>query len=119
MSTATLPTPATRTGVPASAVLDEVRDHCSVWPEFSVVRSRLPGPDDAGGHPVVVRDQRSRVRAGPVIVAPDDDDNAGPLLCHGLTLATRLGVPLRAVYVWSDCRPPDCVHHRCCHRDLA
>ena len=33
-------------------------------------------------------------------------------------MAEQLGVPLRAAYVWSDCRAPDCPHHRRCHRDL-
>ena len=52
-------------------------------------------------------------------MALDDDDNAGALLRHGSGLAARLGVALRAVYVWSECRPPECAHHRHCHRDLA
>jgi nucleotide-binding universal stress UspA family protein len=43
---------------------------------------------------------------------------AGPVLRRGRRLAARLGVPLRAAYVWSDCRPPECAHHRRCHRDL-
>ncbi|GAA0504709.1 hypothetical protein Ade02nite_70590 [Paractinoplanes deccanensis] len=59
-----------------------------------------------------------RTTAGPVVVAVDDDDNAGALLRHGRREAGRLGVPLRVAYVWSDCRPPDCPHHRRCHRDL-
>jgi hypothetical protein len=31
----------------------------------------------------------------------------------------NLDVPMRVVYVWTDCRFPDCAHHRTCHRDLA
>lgn len=55
---------------------------------------------------------------GPVLVAVDDDDNAGSLLRRGREEAERLGVPVRATYVWSHCRPPECAHHRRCHRDL-
>jgi len=70
------------------------------------------------GEPVVVPGTHPPASAGPVVVALDDDGNAGPLLRHGHRLAARLGVPLRAAYVWSDCRPPECAHHRRCHRDL-
>jgi len=70
------------------------------------------------GEPVVVPGTRARTLAGPVVVALDDDGNAGSLLRHGRRAAARLGVPLRAAYVWSDCRPPDCAHHRRCHRNL-
>lgn len=62
---------------------------------------------------------RGPAGGGPVIVALDDDDNVAVLLRHGRPAAARLGVALRVAYVWSDCRPPDCAHHRCCHRDLA
>ncbi|MCU7730998.1 universal stress protein [Actinoplanes sp. KI2] len=68
--------------------------------------------------PVVVPGSRQRASAGPVVVALDDDGNARTLLRHGRHLAARLRVPLRAAYVWSDCRPPECAHHRRCHRDL-
>jgi len=68
--------------------------------------------------PVVIAGTRPRTSTGPVVVALDDDGNAGALLRHGSRVAARLGVPLRAAYVWSDCRPPDCTHHRRCHRDL-
>ncbi|MCM4085172.1 universal stress protein [Paractinoplanes hotanensis] len=55
----------------------------------------------------------------PVLVAVDDDDNAGSLLRRGREEADRLGVPLRATHIWSHCRPPNCSHHRRCHRDLS
>jgi nucleotide-binding universal stress UspA family protein len=55
---------------------------------------------------------------GPVMVALDDDGNAGMLLRHGYEVAARLGVTMRVLHVWSDCRPPDCPHHRRCHHDL-
>lgn len=61
---------------------------------------------------------RTPTGAKPVVVAVDDDDNAGTLLRHGREVAGRLGVPLRVTYVWSDCRPPYCLHHRRCHRDI-
>jgi nucleotide-binding universal stress UspA family protein len=66
----------------------------------------------------IVAPQRRRPRAGPVIVALDDDGNAANLLLHGSDLAARLGVALRVVYVWTACRPPECSHHRRCHADL-
>ncbi|SNY59516.1 Universal stress protein family protein [Paractinoplanes atraurantiacus] len=56
--------------------------------------------------------------AGPVVVAVDDDGNARRLLRRGSEMAERLGVPLRVVYIWSDCRPPHCMHHRRCLRDI-
>jgi nucleotide-binding universal stress UspA family protein len=56
--------------------------------------------------------------SGPVLVAVDDDDNVGSVLQQGCEEARRLGVALRVAYVWSYCRPPDCPHHRRCHRDL-
>lgn len=77
------------------------------------------GPDDPGGNPAIVRGTCPPTGAGPVLVAVDDDDNAGALLRYGCRLAARLGVSLRVAYVWSDCRPPDCTHHRRCHRYLA
>ena len=55
---------------------------------------------------------------GPVLVAVDDDDNVGSVLRRGRQEADRLGVPLRVTHVWSRCHPPDCPHHRRCHRDL-
>ena len=56
--------------------------------------------------------------AGPVVVAVDDDGNAGALLRRGRELADQLGVPLRVIHIWSDGRPPYCSHHRRCHRDI-
>src|SRR5690348_12860801 len=72
------------------------------------------GPATTGtvdDQPVAVRGTHAPTRHGPVVVALDDDNNAGPLLRHGSAAATRLGVALRVVHVWSDCRPPDCPHH--------
>lgn len=68
--------------------------------------------------PLVVRGTHELTHRGPVMVALDDDGNAGMLLRHGYEVAARLGVAMRVVHVWSDCRPPDCSHHRRCHRDL-
>jgi len=90
----------------------------------SVIPSRtgsdpLPSTQPIGPEPFVVSGTHPPTAAGPVLVALDDDDNAGVLLQHGGSLAERLGVALRVTYVWSDCRPPECTHHRCCHRDLA
>ncbi|MFI7542446.1 universal stress protein [Actinoplanes sp. NPDC049599] len=65
------------------------------------------GRADAPGH-----------SSGPVLVALDDDGNAAALTAYGRAEARRRGVALRTVYVWTDCRPPDCDHHRACHRDL-
>lgn len=79
-------------------------------------RTELAGLDLG---PVVVPGTDLSTGTGPVLVALDDDDNAGVLVRHGRMLAARFGVALRAAYVWSDCRPPDCAHHRSCHRDLA
>jgi nucleotide-binding universal stress UspA family protein len=76
-------------------------------------------PVHTGPDPIVVPGTDSPAGDGPVLVALDDDDNAGALLRRGCGLAARLGVVVRVAYVWSDCRPPDCAHHRCCHRDLA
>jgi nucleotide-binding universal stress UspA family protein len=56
--------------------------------------------------------------AGPVLAAVDDDGNAGAVLSRAVAVAAELGVSLRAAYVWSDCRPPECAHHRRCHQDL-
>ncbi|MDY7088229.1 MAG: universal stress protein [Actinomycetota bacterium] len=55
---------------------------------------------------------------GPVLVAVDDEANAAVLLSRGHDAAVRLGVALRVVHIWSRCRPPDCSHHRRCHRDM-
>lgn len=99
-----------RIGVPSDAVLDRLR---------TLSQQRTPmATGTANGHPVVVRGTRAPTHHGPVVVALDDDDNASALLRHGREVATRLGVALRVVHVWSDCRPPDCPHHRRCHRDL-
>jgi len=81
-----------------------------------VLRTELARLDP---EPVVVPGTDMPTSTGPVLVALDDDDNAGALVRHGRRLAARFGVALRAAYVWSGCRPPDCAHHRCCHRDLA
>jgi len=64
--------------------------------------------EPAGPKPIVVSGTHPPAAAGPVLVALDDDDNAGALLRHGHRLAAQLGVALRAAYVWSDC-----------HHDLA
>jgi nucleotide-binding universal stress UspA family protein len=86
---------------------------------MSAVMSAPPeAPSGVVDHPVTVTGRALGDRTGPVVVALDDDGNPGALLRHGWSIATALGVPLRATYVWSDCRPPDCDHHRCCHRDL-
>lgn len=70
------------------------------------------------GATVLERQRVRPARTGPVVVAVDDDENAAAVLRSGAALATGMGVALRAVYIWSDCRPPDCPHHRRCHRDL-
>lgn len=72
----------------------------------------------SSGRPFVVHGTRPAAVSGPVIVALDDDGHAGELLRHGWAMAERLGVPVRVAYVWSDCRPPHCDHHRRCHRNL-
>ena len=102
-----------------------------VHPAVRAVLGTSPGPGDAPVparrtigrdapdlHPLIVRSAGSRPGVGPVIVAVDSDRHPGVLLRYGWTVAERLGVPLRVVYVWTDCRPPDCPHHRTCHRDL-
>jgi nucleotide-binding universal stress UspA family protein len=81
----------------------------------------MPLPPEAGGsaeQPVVFPGESPDAGTGPVVVALDDDGNAGVVLEQARAMATRLGVALRATYVWTDCRPPDCPHHRRCHRDL-
>lgn len=106
MATVVLP----RTGVPSDGVLDRLR---------ALSRQRASVDTDTGdGYPLVVRGMQAPTRSGPVMVALDDDGNAGVLLQRGCEAAARLGVALRVVHVWSDCRPPDCPHHRRCHRDL-
>ncbi|MEU8233203.1 universal stress protein [Actinoplanes sp. NPDC048967] len=86
---------------------------------MSTVMSAPPeAPFRVADRPVTVAGRALGDRTGPVLVALDDDGNPGALLRHGWSIAVALGVPLRATYVWSDCRPPDCDHHRCCHRDL-
>ena len=79
----------------------------------------LPAPSIDGVQPVVITGPITARPGGPVIVAVDDDAHPGVLLRYGWDLANHLGVALRAVYVWTDCRPPECAHHRTCHRDLA
>jgi len=106
MSTVTLP----RIGVPSGEVLDRLRALSRQWASVDT--------SIGDGHTLVVRGTHAPTRSGPVLVALDDDDNAGVLLRHGYEVAVRLGVALRVVHVWSDCRPPDCPHHRRCHRDL-
>lgn len=106
MATVTLP----RTGVPAGTVLNRIPALSQLW-----------APSDRGTgdwHPLVVRGTHALTHHGPVMVALDDDGNAGMLLRHGYEVAARLGVAMRVVHVWSDCRPPDCPHHRRCHHDL-
>jgi nucleotide-binding universal stress UspA family protein len=78
----------------------------------------LDGIDELEQHPITVPGTAGSARGGPVLAALDDDTNAGAVLRHASGMASRLGVSLRATYVWSDCRPPDCPHHRRCHRDL-
>lgn len=106
MSTVTDP----RFGIPSDAFFGRIRTFHQQW------RPATTGATD--DHPIAVRGTHAPTRHGPVVVALDDDNNAGPLLRHGCAAATRLGVALRVVHVWSDCRPPDCPHHRRCHRDL-
>jgi nucleotide-binding universal stress UspA family protein len=87
-------------------------------PATSVAGPAVRDPDRPDQEPVFVRGTHPPT-GGPVLVAVDDDDNAGAVLRYGHGLAARLGVSLRVAYVWSDCRPPDCAHHRHCHRQLA
>ena len=68
--------------------------------------------------PVVIRADRPQNTSGPVLVALDDDENPAALTAYGLAEARRRGVALRTVYIWTDCRPPECDHHLACHRDL-
>jgi nucleotide-binding universal stress UspA family protein len=75
----------------------------------------LGGP---GGAPVVVDAGRPHNTSGPVLVALDDDQNPAVLAAYGRAEALRRGVALRVVYIWTDCRPPDCDHHLVCHPDL-
>ncbi|MFB9363288.1 universal stress protein [Actinoplanes nipponensis] len=77
-----------------------------------------PRPAPAG-RPLTVAGRSPGVPTGPVVVALDDDGNPAALLRHGWAVAEASAVPLRVAYVWSDCRPPDCAHHRTCHHDLA
>lgn len=99
-----------RIRVPSSTVLDRLRALSEQWAPLDT------GTGDS--HPLVVRGTHALTHRGPVMVALDDDGNAGMLLRHGYEVAARLGVAMRVVHVWSDCRPPDCPHHRRCHRDL-
>jgi len=112
MSTSTLPAVA-EPGTVDAAILDELE---ALHPEWAPVP--LPGAAETAGRPIVVPGTEPAPVARPVLVAVDDDDNAGALLQQASVMAEQLGVPLRAAYVWSDCRAPDCEHHRRCHRDL-
>jgi hypothetical protein len=73
---------------------------------------------EPGVRPLIVQRAGPRSSLGPVVVAVDADRHPGVLLRYGWTLSVRLGVPLRVVYVWTDCQSPDCPGHRVCHRDL-
>jgi nucleotide-binding universal stress UspA family protein len=78
----------------------------------------FPALDDVAEEAIVVPGTRTPTGRGPVVAAVDDDGNVDAVLRHANATAARLGVPLRVAYVWSDCRPPECPHHRRCHRDL-
>jgi len=79
----------------------------------------MPPPSLHAVQPVVVTGPVTAPQGGPVVVAVDADAHPGVLQRYGWQLSSHLGVPLRVVYVWTDCRPPDCAHHRTCHPDLA
>jgi nucleotide-binding universal stress UspA family protein len=107
MSTRTL-----RTVTESSAViLDELE---ALHPEWAP----LPVPAEAAEQPVVIPGTDPVQVNRPVLVAVDDDDNVSVLLRQGSAMAEQLGVPMRAAYVWADCRTSDCAEHRHCHRDL-
>src|SRR5688572_2193941 len=95
----------------SAAILDELE---SLQPEWAP----LPVVAETAEQPIVIPGTGPVEVTRPVLVAVDDDDNAGALLRHGSAIAEQLGVPLRAAYVWADCRSSDCAHHRHCHRDL-
>jgi nucleotide-binding universal stress UspA family protein len=101
----------------ASAVLEELnRHHVAAATASVTVAEAVPG---GSAEPVVVHVERRSEPSGPVLVALDDDANSAALTAYGLAEAARRGVALRTVYVWTDCRPPDCDHHCACHSDLS
>jgi nucleotide-binding universal stress UspA family protein len=102
----------------AVAVQDELDRHPAGTAGTTSVSMADAAPRGCG-IPVLVHPERGREPSGPVLVALDDDANAAALTAYGLTAAAHRGVSLRTVYVWTDCRPPDCDHHRACHHDLA